>query len=229
MDLPQPLREGTFLRRLNRFAAEVRIGRKTSRVHVANSGRLGELLIEGAPVLVHPVSSNTRRTSHDLVLVRHGPVLVSVDSRAPAGIAAEAFLGAGVPPLPPAHEVQREVWLGRSRIDLRVRCEAEEWLVEVKGCTLVRDETAIFPDAPTARGRRHVEELTTHVAQGGRAMILFVVQRSDARRFRPNVETDPDFARALSQAAEVGVAVRAYTCRVSDREVALDRSIRVRL
>jgi len=229
MNLPQPLEEGTFLRRLNRFAAEVRIGRATRRVHVANSGRLGELLVEGAPVLVHPVASSVRRTSHDLVLVRHGAVLVSLDSRAPAQIAAEAFLDCGVPPLPHAHEVQREVWLGRSRIDLRVRCEADEWLVEVKGCTLVRGGTAIFPDAPTARGRRHVEELAAHATQGGRAMVLFVVQRSDARRFRPNVETDPAFAVALARAAEVGVEVRAHICRVTDRAVVLGRSIPVRL
>jgi sugar fermentation stimulation protein A len=227
MNLPRPLHEGIFLQRLNRFAAEVRIGRSVRRVHVANSGRLGELLVAGARVLVHPVASPARSTSHDLVLTHHAGVLVSVDSRAPAAVAAEAFLGPGVPPLPPADEVHTEVPLGRGRIDLCVRSGGEEWLVEVKGCTLVREGTAIFPDAPTARGRRHVEELTAVVSQGGRAMVLFVIQRADAERFAPNTETDPAFARALAEAAEAGVVVRAHACRVTTEEIVLGPGVPV--
>ena len=227
MNLPQPLHEGIFLRRLNRFAAEVRVGRTVQRVHVPNSGRLGELLYPGARVLSHPVTRPARSTSHDLLLAHHHGALVSVDSRAPAAIAAEAFLGPGVPPLLRADEVRTEVPFGRSRIDLCVRSGGEEWVVEVKGCTLVREQTAIFPDAPTARGRRHVEELTALAAGGGRAMVLFIIQRRDARRFQPNTETDPAFARALAEAAEVGVIVRAHTCRVTTKEIVLGRSVPV--
>jgi sugar fermentation stimulation protein A len=225
MDLPQPLRAGTFVGRLNRFAAEVRLGRTVHRVHVANSGRLGELLYPGARVFTHPVTTAGRSTSHDLVLVRHGGVLVSVDSRAPSAIAAEAFLSVGVPPLSRVQAVHREAPLGRSRIDLCVRTAEGEWLVEVKGCTLVCEGTAIFPDAPTARGRRHVEALAEHVARGGRAMVLFVIQRPDAASFRPNWTTDAAFAAALATAEGAGVVVRAHTCSVSTEEIALGAAV----
>ncbi|MBM3472030.1 MAG: DNA/RNA nuclease SfsA [Armatimonadetes bacterium] len=221
MNLPRPLEEGTLVRRLNRFAAQVRVGRGTWRVHVPNTGRLGELLVEGARVYIHPVADARRATRGDLLLVRHGRALVSVDSRAPAAIAAEAFLSQTVPPLRGVTEVVREVSFGRGRIDLCVRAESEEWLVEVKGCTLVRGGVAIFPDAPTERGRRHVEELAAFAAQGGRAMVLFVIQRSDAHRFRANHETDPRFAGALADAAAAGVVIRAHTCRVTQRRVTL--------
>lgn len=229
MNLPQPLHEGVLLRRLNRFAAEARLGQAVRRIHVANSGRLGELLHPGARILAHPVASPARSTTHDLVLVRHEGVLVSVDSRAPAAIAAEAFLGSGVPPLSPADEVRREVTFGRGRIDLSVRCGPTEWLVEVKGCTLVRDGTAVFPDAPTARGRRHVEELAAFAAQGGAAMVLFVIQRSDARRLQPNWETDPGFSEALGAARDAGVALRARLCAVTEREITLGPEVPVDL
>jgi len=229
MDLPQPLREGRFIRRLNRFAVDVRIGRAITRAHVPNSGRLGELLVEGAQLYLHPVAGRDRVTTHDLVLARHGSVLVSLDSRAPAAIAAEAFVTGAVDPLPPAEQVRREVPFGDGRLDLCVRASGEEWLVEVKGCTLVRDGTAIFPEAPTRRGRRHVEELAAFAEKGGRAMVLFVVQRVDARAFRPNVRTDPGFAEALQRAAGSGVLLRAYTCRVTTRQIALDRRLPVSL
>ncbi len=225
MNLPQPLHEGIFLRRVNRFAAEVHVGRAVRTVHVANSGRLGELLYEGARVLVHPAASPTRSTSHDLVLAHDHGTLVSVDSRVPAAVAAEAFLGPGVPPLPPVRQLSREVALARSRIALRLRSGDEEWLVEVKGCTLMREGTAIFPDAPTARGRRHVEALTAVARRGGRAMVLFVIQRGDAGRLAPNTDTDPGFAQALAEAAAAGVVVRAHTCRVTTREIALGPAV----
>ena len=229
MNLPQPLEEGIFVRRLNRFAAEVRVGRCTWCVHVANTGRLGELLAEGAQVYVHPVAGGGRATSGDLLLVRYGRSLVSVDSRAPAAVAAEAFLNQAVPPLRAADEVVREVPFGRGRIDLGVRTGDEEWLVEVKGCTLVRNGVAIFPDAPTARGRRHVQELAALAAQGGRAMVLFVIQRADARRFRANHETDPAFAGALAEASAAGVVIKAHTCRVTSRRVTLGDGVPVML
>ncbi len=189
--------------------------------HVANSGRLGELLVEGAEVRVHPVPGPRRVTTHDLLLVRHGRVWVSIDSRAPATIAAEAFRATGLSPIPRAEAVQAEVPLGAHRIDLRGQGGGEEWLVEVKGCTLVREGTALFPDAPTERGRRQVEALARAARAGARAMVLFVIQREDAQRFRPHEENDPAFAEALRRAAGAGVALVAYRCHVTTREVTL--------
>lgn len=229
MNLPQPLEQAAFLRRLNRFAAEVRLGRRTVRVHVANSGRLGELLVHGAEVHIHPADKPSRVTSHDLVLVRYQGELVSIDSRAPAAIAEEALLAGHIPTLPSAQELRREVTVGDRRLDIWLRAGGEEWLVEVKGCTLVRGDIAVFPDAPTVRGRRHVEELTRVAQGGGRAMVLFVIQRADAREFRPNTETDPELAQALRRAADAGVVVAAHTCHVDLRTVTLTGSVPVHL
>ncbi len=227
MNLPRPLKEGRLRRRVNRFAAEVVVGGRTALAHVPNSGRLGELLVEGATVYVNRASRPGRKTSYDLVLVRFGQHLVNIDSRAPAAIAAEALLDRAIPPAPRADDLRREVPLGDRRIDLRLRSGQEEWLIEVKGCTLVIDGTALFPDAPTVRGRRHVEALASAAARGERTMVLFVVQRDDARRFAPNAEGDPDFAAALTAAVESGVSVAAHTCAVTLKRIELSRAIPV--
>lgn len=227
MNLPQPLIEARFRLRVNRFAAKVTVNGRTTLAHVANSGRLGELLVEGASVYVHPADRPGRKTSYDLVLVRFRDQLVSIDSRTPAAIAAESLLIRGVPPAPQADDLRREVPLSDHRIDLWLRSGREEWLIEVKGCTLVVDGTALFPDAPTVRGRRHVEALTRAAAQGERTMVLFVVQREDASRFAPNVKNDPDFAAALTAAVESGVSVAAYTCVVTLSRVRLGRRVPV--
>jgi len=229
MNLPRPLKRGRFVRRLNRFAAEVLVEGQTTLAHVPNSGRLGELLVEGASVYVHPASRPDRKTAHDLLLVRFADRLVSVDSRAPAAIAAEALLTRGVPPAPAAEELRREVPVGDSRIDLWLRGGSEAWLIEVKGCTLVADGTALFPDAPTARGRRHLEHLAEAVAGGLRAMALFVVQRDDACRFAPNRAGDPEFADALAEASRAGVEVAAYGCGVTLDAVELRHRLPVHL
>jgi sugar fermentation stimulation protein A len=229
MNLPQPLEEACFRRRVNRFAAEVVVGRQSRLAHVPNSGRLNELLTHGARVYVHPAARSGRKTSHDLLLVEFGGHLVSIDSRAPAAIAAEAVLSKGVPPAPRADELRREVPLGDRRLDLWLRSGREEWLIEVKGCTLVVDGTALFPDAPTVRGRRHVEALTDAAARGKRTMVLFVIQREDARRFGTNSEGDPDFAAALAAAAQAGVNVAAYTCTVTLDSIELSRPVSVHL
>lgn len=228
MDLPRPLEEGTFLRRLNRFAAQVRVGAQIVEAHLPNSGRLGELLVPGVQVHVHRAPAPLRKTDYDLLLVRHGRILVSIDSRAPACIAAEAFATRAIPPLPRVQVVKREIIFGEGRIDLLVQGPKSQWLVEVKGCTLVKRGSAMFPDAPTVRGRRQVGELGRFAANGGQAMVLFVIQRSDAREFRPNVEADPEFAHALAGAASSGVLLAAYTCRVSPRRITLWRRVPIR-
>ncbi len=229
MNLPRPLKQGRLVRRLHRFVAEVVIEGHTTLAHVPNSGRLGELLVEGASVYVHPASRPDRKTAYDLLLVRFADRLVSIDSRVPAAIAAEALLARGVPPAPLAEELQREVRVADSRIDLWLRGAGEAWLIEVKGCTLVADGTALFPDAPTSRGRRHLECLADAAARGLRAMVLFVVQRDDACRFRPNTTGDPEFADALARAIRAGVEVAACGCGVTLDRVELCHRLPVHL
>ena len=219
--------EACFVARLNRFAAEVQVGGRPERVHVPNSGRMRELLRPGARVLLAP-RDGVRRTAFDLVLVQQGECLVSVDARLPPALVAEALDAGPLPGLGPFHALHREVPLGHSRLDLRADGHQGTWYIETKSVTLVRDGVALFPDAPTSRGARHLLELEAAVGQGFHAAVVFVIQRGDGGLFRPNEATDPVFAAALRRAAPA-VAVLAYRCRVTEEEVAIEARVPVRL
>lgn len=222
--------EAEFLLRENRFAARVRLEGNVERVHVPNSGRMEELLVPGACVLLLPRDGRARRTDWDLVMVRTARGLVSIDSRVPNRLVAEAVAGRRIPQLSGLDEVRAEVVRGTSRLDFLVTGEAGEALVEVKGCTLVLpDGLALFPDAPTTRGARHVRELSTAAGDGVRALVLAVVQREDARLFAPNDPQDPAFGDALREAAASGVEVLAYGTRVSPRGIELAGEVPVDL
>jgi sugar fermentation stimulation protein A len=180
-----------------------------TRVHINDPGRLKELLFPGAPVVLRPAGTPERKTAFSLVAVRHGPILVSVDSQLPNRFVGELLGTDRWPPFQRARDIKREVRVDRSRLDFSFEKEGEKWFAEVKGCTLVRDGTALFPDAPTLRGARHLRELADLSERGFRTAVFFVIQRSDAVRFAPNVATDPLFARGLREAADSGVVVRA--------------------
>ncbi len=161
------------------------------------------------------------------VQLPQGP-LVSVDTRVPNRLVSGALASRQLPEFSAYQTVQSEVPLEDSRIDFLLDGPLPEYL-EVKSCTLVEGTVALFPDAPTLRGRRHLETLRRAVMEGSRASVLFVIQRPDARTFRPRDETDPDFGDALRQAASAGVRVIAYRCQVSPTEIRLDRPVSVNL
>jgi sugar fermentation stimulation protein A len=219
-----PLVQGRFVRRDNRFRATVQVADQETWAHVPNSGRLTELFTPGRPVWLAPVSAPHRKTSYDLKLVDLSGVLVSVDARLPNPLFAEALASGGLAGWD-ACCIEREVPYGHSRLDFRLSGPDGVLWVETKSVTLVEDEVALFPDAPTARGRRHLQTLVAAVQAGDQAAAVFVVQRPDARRFSPHHEADPDFAHALQQATRAGVAVRAYTCHVSYHEISLAHEI----
>lgn len=220
----------------NRFRATVIVDGRNVWAHVANSGRLEELFIPGRPVWLAPASDPNRKTSYDLKLVEFESVLVSVDARLPNPLFAEALAKGTIsgfdypaanPSAKPANMplVKPEVVRGNSRLDFRLSGPDGICWVETKSVTLVRDGTALFPDAPTERGRKHLRELMDIVASGERAAVVFVVQRPDALRFSANRETDPEFARILDQAHRAGVSVRAVTCQVSLAEILIGDEI----
>ena len=214
------LLEAEFLLRENRFAARVRLNGKVHRAHVPNTGRMEELLVDGATVLLHHRGSKGRSTAWDLVMVEGPRGLVSIDSRVPNRLVREALSTGGIPQLADLEELRAEVPRGDSRIDFALAGEAGEALVEVKGCTLVRpDGMALFPDAPTTRGARHVRELANAVAEGVRGLVIVVVQREDGRTFAPNDPQDPRFGNALRAAASTGVEVMAFGTSVSQTGV----------
>lgn len=231
MDLPRPLVEGLFVERLNRFAVAVAVEGEVRRAHLPNSGRLRELLVPGAPVLLAPRPGPGRRTPYDLALVRQGAEWVSVDARLPNRLFREALEGGRLPEWKGAELLRAEVRHGGSRLDFLLEGPGpgvRTW-VEVKSVTLVQEGYGLFPDAVTARGARHLEELETALAQGDRAAVVFVVQRGDARAFRPHWEADPHFARRLAEVAQRGVQVLAYRCRVSPEEVHIAEALPVSL
>ncbi len=221
MKIPGPLIQGTFIRRDNRFRATVRVDGKEAWAHVPNSGRLHELFVPGTPVLLRPARSPQRRTAYDLLMVIVDGQLVSLDSRLPGRLFAEAARARTLAEFREYTHVREEVRMGRSRIDVLLEGPAGRCWVEAKSVTLVEDGTAYFPDAVTARGKRHMEDLAEAVAQGDRAAVVFIIQRADAQRFRPHDASDPAFGRALREAAAAGVEVYAYRCHVTPEEIVI--------
>jgi len=222
-----PLAPASFVSRPNRFLVLARAGSRVVRVASRDPGRLRELLVPSARLLIEPSSDPRRRTGHTLVLVRKSRRWVSVVPVLANRILEAAFLRDGVPRLRGARIVGREVRMGRSRIDFLVAHRGRRVLVEVKSATLVERGRALFPDAPTERGARHLRELLAWSRQGGLAAVAFVVQRSDAFELSPHAENDPAFAAALRDAVRAGVRVFAYACRVTRHGASLVREIPV--
>ncbi len=222
-----PLVEGRFLRRENRFRATVEVAGAKVPAHVPSPGRMAELLTPHRPVWLAPGNHPPRKTPYDLLLVAHEGVLVSLDSRRPNALVVEAIVAGRL--FPGYEGLEQEVTSGDSRLDLRLVGPTGPCWVEVKSVNLVEDGLALFPDAPTLRGRRHLQELAKLAQAGQRAVALFVVQRSDARAFAPHQRLDPAFAEALRQAHRMGVEVRAYGCRVSLAEIALAEELPVKI
>jgi len=172
--------------------------------YLPNSGRLEELLRPQQRVFLKPVPVSHRKTGYDLALVEIRGTLVSTDARLPNLLVKEALREGALSPFRGYRDVQREVRYRQSHLDFALVREEWHCLIEVKSVTLVQDGIALFPDAPTLRGRRHVEELHTSVAEGGRTAIIFAVQRGDARAFSDNGRADPSFGRALRWAIRGG-------------------------
>ncbi len=230
MKLHPDLRTAKFVRRLNRFAALMTLDGEEVLTHIANSGRLTELLTPQNPMLLAPAPTTAKRmTRYDLALVEVGGVLVSADARLPNAIVSEAIRKGGIPELSGYDKITREVWFEDSRLDLLLSGAGVRCYVEVKSVTLVEGDTALFPDAPTERGRRHLATLRRAREQGHRAAVMFVVQRPDANAFEPNVQADPKFAEALDGAMRCGVEVLAHRCAVSRTSIEISDRLPVRV
>ncbi|MHB1293384.1 MAG: DNA/RNA nuclease SfsA [Anaerolineae bacterium] len=222
------LHEGTLVRRDNRFRATILLEGREVAAHVANPGRMTELLVPGCRAFVRAAAGARRRTHYDLVLVEGAGTLVSVDTRLPNALVAEAFRE-GRLGVPGYTHLRAEVPLGASRLDFRLSGPGGVCWLECKSASLVEESRALFPDAPTLRGVRHLRELVEVARAGERAMVLFVIQRSDAVSLAPHDATDPAFGNALREAARCGVAVHARVCRVSREEVLLGDEVPVLL
>lgn len=229
MKLHSQLVEARFLTRLNRFAALVTLDGQEVMVHIANSGRMRELLEPGRRLLLTPALGKHRKTHFDLALVDLGSTLVSADARLPNALVAEALAAGQLPQFREYPELRQEVQYGASRLDLLLDGPSGRCYGEVKSVTLVVDGTGLFPDAPTTRGLKHLKELSRAVAEGHLAAVVFVVQRADAVAMSPNDTADPDFGAALRSAQAAGVEIYAYNCAVSPSEIRLASPLPIKL
>lgn len=221
------LTEAVFLRRPNRFLAQVELEGRQETVHVKNTGRCKELLVPGARVCLVKSDNPARKTAYDLVAVWKGERLINMDSQAPNHIMAEYLPKSGL--FGPAPRIQPEFTHGDSRFDFLVEHEGTRHLIEVKGVTLERDNVAYFPDAPTERGVKHIQGLIRAREEGFESWICFVVQMEGIRALRPNDETHPAFGEALRQAQAARVHILALGCRVASGEAEITYSIPVEL
>ncbi len=208
------------MRRDNRFRATVIVDGREDWAHVPNSGRLQELFTPGRPLWLSSAANPGRKTAFDLRLVDYDGTLVSVDARLPNHLLAEALAEERWPELT-YPEIRREVTRSDSRLDFRLSGPEGVCWLETKSVTLVTDGLAQFPDAPTERGRKHLEELIQAINMGERTVVVFIIQRPDALQFAPHVEADPLFSSTLQQAASAGVEIRAFTCDVTLKSIAI--------
>lgn len=208
---------GTFVRRINRFTAEVLIDGETELVHVKNTGRLQELLLPGAKVTLQKKLNENRKTAYDLISV-YKPKLkwVNIDSLAPNALIKQQLTSMNY------DLVRPEYTYGNSRIDFYMERNGEKFLTEVKGCTLADDlhpGTGLFPDAPTERGVKHLHELTKAAKEGYHCTIAFVIQMNGIHQVLPNEAKQPEFKEALVKAAKAGVQIVCYSCHVEAESI----------
>ena len=207
------IERAVFLERPNRFIAYVELNGQKETVHVKNTGRCAELLVPGASVYVQRSANPDRKTKWDLIAVEKGSRMINMDSQIPNRVVQEWIEGGAL--FENVTQIRPETTWGNSRFDLYVETGKRKIFIEVKGVTLERDGVCLFPDAPSDRAVKHLEELARAVKEGYEAYVFFVIQMRDVKYFTPNRETHPAFADALQKAAAAGVRVLAYDCEVS--------------
>lgn len=219
--------QGKFIARPNRFIAYVEVDGHKETVHVKNTGRCRELLTEGVTVYLEKSDNPNRSTAYDLVTVEKGKRLINMDSQAPNKVVEEWLLTGEL--FDDLILVRPETKYGNSRFDFYVETSKEKIFMEVKGVTLEEDGVVRFPDAPSERAIKHVEELVQAKRDGYRVFVLFVIQMEGVKYFTPNEDTHAAFADALRQAAAAGVEILAYDCKVTEDSMRVNRPVPVKL
>lgn len=232
--------EARFIERPNRFIARVELCGREEVVHVKNTGRCKELLKEGVTVFLDEPEGKHRKTKYDLVAVikkkaNGEEMIINIDSQAPNDAVAQWLPVSGL--FADNAKILREVTFGNSRFDFAVTEPAGNdedgatgekiTFVEVKGVTLEEGGIVMFPDAPTERGRKHLNELARLVSEGYGAIVIFVVQMKGASGFKPNSKTDPEFASALENARNSGVKILAYDSVITPNEMKVDKPVKL--
>lgn len=232
MRFGSPLVIGTFLKRYKRFFADVRLeGGQVVAAHVANTGSMMGIAVPGARAALMPHDDPARKLRYSVEMIEAGGAWVGVNTSRPNGIVEEAIAAGRIRPLSGYGSLRREVKYGdASRIDLLLEQNGRPpCYVEVKNVTLKDGPLAVFPDAVTARGRKHLLELAEVARSGGRAVMLFLVNRGDCTASGVADGIDPEYGRCLREVAAAGVEVLAYRTRLDPDGIEIDRKVPVRL
>ena len=219
----QNVRAAKFIDRPNRFIAHVELDGSVETVHVKNTGRCRELLVPGCTVYLEKGANPARKTAYDLIAVDKGGILINMDAQAPNKVVGE-WLASGEL-LPGLTLLKPECRYGASRFDFYAETQQQRMFIEVKGVTLEENGVAMFPDAPTERGIKHLDELAQAVRDGYAATVIFVIQMRGVTSFTPNRRTHAAFAEALQRAQQAGVQVLAYDCDVTSDGLSLGKQI----
>ncbi len=213
------IEQAVFKERPNRFIAYAELGGGQETVHVKNTGRCAELLVPGATIYIQRSANPERKTKWDLISVEKGDRMINMDSQAPNQLVRE-WLEAGNM-FEDITLIRPETTYRNSRFDLYVEAGARKIFIEVKGVTLEENGVCRFPDAPSERAVKHLEELICAKKEGYEAYVFFVIQMKDVRYFTPNRDTQPAFAEKLIEAAKAGVKIAAYDCRVTEESIVI--------
>ena len=217
------IEKAVFLERPNRFIAYTELNGRKETVHVKNTGRCAELLAPGASVYIQRSANPDRKTKWDLISVEKGERMINMDSQIPNRLVEEWIRGGHL--FRDVTLVRPETTYGNSRFDLYVEAEGKRIFIEVKGVTLEENGVCRFPDAPSERAVKHLEELILAKQEGYETYVFFVIQMKDVRYFTPNTDTHPAFAEALRRAAAAGVHILAYDCTVSPDSIEIDSPV----
>lgn len=221
----EKITKGKCISRPNRFKAYVELNGEEELVHVKNTGRCAELLKAGATVYVQKSAKEERKTKWDLIAVEKGERMINMDSQIPNQVVKEWLEKENL--FENITCIRPEYTYGNSRFDLYVEAGERKIFIEVKGVTLEEDGVVRFPDAPSERAVKHVEELQKAVKDGYEAYVFFVIQMKDVRYFTPNRQTHPEFAEALAEAERNGVKILAYDCSVTEDSIELGKEVPV--
>lgn len=221
------IRPAVFLNRPNRFIANIEMDGQQKVCHVKNTGRCKEILVPGAHVFVQEVASAKRKTAYDLISVQKGERLINIDSNAPNKVFHQWVQEGRF--LPSIELIKPECSYGNSRFDFFIISDGRPTFVEVKGVTLEDNCIVRFPDAPTLRGVKHLNELTRCVQEGYDAWVVFIIQMHSVCCFEPNWETHPDFGQALRAAKEKGVNLLALDCKVTENSIEANKPVELRI
>jgi len=219
--------EAEFLSRPNRFIAVCLVNGREETVHVKNTGRCRELLKKGAKVILNISDNPSRKTKYDLIAVYKGDMLVNMDSQSPNQVVEEWIKRGGIIKNPSF--VKAEKVYGSSRLDFYIEGSGRKVFVEAKGVTLENNGVACFPDAPTQRGTKHLNELIKAVDEGYEAVAVFVIQMKGCGLFIPNDKTDKVFSDTLRKAAKHGVDIIAVDCMVAPDSINIDAKVKTEL